>query len=126
MNALPLLFALLGLPPAADPLAYAERTFPGHRQCQRLLCFNADYRGRLETKRTTFPVHYWAITADLAEAQRRHDIWDALEDAQSPYLDRGRRLERLAEFRRLIGDDAWQAGVVPLHVPLEAFELVGR
>jgi hypothetical protein len=120
--ALSLIIAVL--PPASDPLAYAEHAFPSKQTCRRLLEFNCRYQQYLRARRDLLPARYWHYVAVLAETQRRYEIWDALEDVQTPWLSRDRRLERLATFRNLIGESAYRLGHVPCHVPIECFEPV--
>jgi hypothetical protein len=121
MYALPLvlLFASFRSPP--DPLPYAEHAFPDKRTCRACLEFNCRYQQYLRNCRDTCPRSYWECTEIIAETQRRYAIWDALEDAQTPWITPNRRRERLTEFRQLVGEAAYRLGRVPPHVPLECF-----
>jgi hypothetical protein len=120
-EALPFVLMLAALRPGPDPLPYAEHVFPDQKTCRACLEFNCKYQQHLRLARDTFPRDYWQYTAILEETHRRYAIWDALEDVQTSWFTKDRRRERLAAFRELIGEDAYRAGAVPFHVPLEAF-----
>jgi hypothetical protein len=102
----------------APPLADCQR-WPDRNTITDALAFNRAYHQHLEAVAAVDEVG-----AALGETDALYQVWDALREAQVPYYYVSPRRQSLALARRLLGDQAYEAGVLPPPVPWWRFRRI--
>lgn len=122
---LPLLLAVPALcEPRADQADLAR--FPAREDVAAAVEFNRAWRSNLEWWQHLDRPDRWQLYADaIAESERLYWCWYWLHEARSwdgeDWYGECHPLFALGELRRLIGDEAYEAGRMPPCVPLEWF-----
>lgn len=84
--------------------------------CGECLAFNRAYRIHLQRMIELYPQdERWQIAQ--READQLYRIWDWLRDAKCEFYYCHVRRAALRDLRNAIGDVAFNAGVMPMHVP---------
>jgi hypothetical protein len=108
---------LLDAPPLHDCMR-----FPCRELTAELLAFNRAYREQLERCRCVDAANCRHYQEALCEAEKLHDIWDAIRDTRCEYYFIAVRRQALKKVRDLIGAEAFYNGIYPPHVPVWRFQ----
>lgn len=107
---------LAGAPPLHDGMRLPERQL-----INDMLSFNRTYRTYLVDLLEFYEVDDDDIREAIKETDLCYKIWDEARDARCEYYYITIKRRALKNVRELIGDDAWNAGVLPPHVPVWRF-----
>ena len=125
MDAFLLALAILGLPEPDPPLTDLM-WFPSYEACHKYRMFAAEHRDWLAFQAD------WHLSAqeEMAEWQIEAAwcwrVWDHLEDAGNPVMDKNWRRKYLGRLRHQIGREAYEAGRMPPPVPVWRFSPADR
>ena len=119
-----LAFVLVQVEPV--PISLEDRfRFPSAAVCKDWLEFNRAYCLHVEARFLCEPARAEHWTVVLAETDRLYAVWDWCHAAVGGEgREEGYWLYSLGRLRRLIGDEAYQAGQLPIAVPVWRFEHV--
>lgn len=104
----------------APPLADHWR-FPDRALVQDLLSANRAYRQYLECRQKMEPDNAWNLRDQAFDVDLLYAIWDLVRDARCDYFYCTVRRAALNKLRETIGFEAYNAGVLPPHVPIWRF-----
>ncbi len=113
----------LACPPGADadpPLADLER-FPGPEIARHEIAMNAAFEDHLRGQLAVALHRTNELGALLRLTERLYRCWDALRDAHCPDYPANYRRECLARLRCLLGEAAYQGGLMPPGAPYWLF-----
>lgn len=99
------------------PLVAESQRFPDRRTVNELIRFNRAFRKNLDTRQAMESDRLGLIREALLETDRLYAIWDAVRDARCEFYYVTVRRLALKKLRDLIGEEAYQAGELPSHVP---------
>lgn len=105
-------------PSVSDSLRFPDRDYVGH-----LLDFNRTYYHHINNLKSLA----WDVTLHdraLTETDQLYMIWDAVRDIKSEFYYVSIRRTRLAELRKVLGEEAYYAGRLPPHVPIWRFNQI--
>jgi hypothetical protein len=108
-------------------LATAPRIVDANRLPERalvneLLSFNRTYRQHIAMSQPAASARGEETRCALQETDRLYNIWDTVRDARCEYYYVTVRRQALKRLRELIGDEAYDDGMLPPHVPLWRFQ----
>lgn len=111
---------LAGAPPASD-----RYRFPPSGECEAALRFNDSFRRKMGEERQRWADGVQPIfDITIAETEALRAPWDAIAWAQwGQRADWRRRLD-LKKLRELIGDEDYEAGILPPVVPSWRFRTI--
>jgi len=104
----------------APPLHDCVR-FPPRSAVTPLLAFNRTYRENLEKLKEVERGRLEELESALQEADRLYQIWDDIRDSRCEYYYITVRRQALKRLKTMLGEEAYQAGELPPHVPLWRF-----
>ena len=102
-------------PRLADAVRFPERTI-----VNELLLFNRAYRQHLDNCLPLFPNHV-ELRAAKDEVEQLYQVWDAVRDARCEYYYVHIRRQALKKLHDMLGEDDYQQGHLPPHVPMWRF-----
>lgn len=100
----------------APPPSDAER-FPDEMFVRRALDLNRARRLRLSDRLAVDLIFAEGLRAEIAELDRRYEVWDSLRDARQQYYHVQVRRIALRRLREMIGDEGYAMGRMPRAVP---------
>jgi hypothetical protein len=104
----------------APTLADADR-FPGRDAVNQMIQFNRTYRHTLEARQVWEADRADVIGVALTETDRLYKVWDAVRDARCEFYNVTVRRQALKRLREALGEQEYQAGTLPPHVPVWRF-----
>jgi hypothetical protein len=107
----------------APPLHDCMR-FPDRALINDLLSFNRSYRQHLDNRQSLEVTYWWELRELLQEVDRLYQIWDTVRDARCDYYYVTVRRQALKKLRETIGEEAFNSGCLPPHVPVWRFARV--
>lgn len=106
-------------PPLADSYRFPERT-----AVNEMLVFNRAFRKFLEERQPLEQVRSADLRVVQQETDHLYQVWDSVRDARCEYYYVTVRRQALKRLRDLVGEDRYQNGRLPPHVPLWRFETI--
>lgn len=98
--------------------------FPKRDDVNSMLNFNRGFRQQMEAKRIAEPHKADDYGNAIQEAERLHQVWDAVRDARCDFYYVTVRRQALAKLRTAAGEDAYHSGQLPPCVPTWRFQEV--
>src|SRR5262249_57811082 len=87
--------------------------FPDRRTINEYLPLNRAYRQQLDQLQPESAVDAQAIAQARQETDRLYRIWDCARDARFEYYYVTVRRQALKRLRELVGEEAFQSGLLP-------------
>jgi hypothetical protein len=107
---------LCGAPPLYDCMRFPDRSLVND-----MLAFNRAYRQHLDNRQAMELSNAWELHEMLLEADRLYQIWDLVRDTRCDYYYVTVRRQALKKLKELVGDQAYNSGSLPPHVPVWRF-----
>lgn len=96
--------------------------FPSYYAAREAIDCNLDYQKLLMRRMEISSIRDRVVLQRVMdETVALYEVWDAVSDAQSPYLYRHIRKNALQKIRTLIGEAAYHDGALPPSIPLWRF-----
>jgi hypothetical protein len=104
-----------------SPAGHDAMRLPEYELINDMLHFNRAYRKYLIGLLEFHEVDDDSIREAIKETDLCYKIWDSAGDARSKYYYVTMQRKAMKNLKKLIGDDAWNDGVLPPHVPVWRF-----